>query len=186
MGCSVVKKFWIVGLVVLAFQTSLRAQLPYESSISVSLGAYAASGFGTNAYYGARYNYFISGGKIFVEGALGFGSLRSKVLESVTKSQLFDTERLFSYEFVTGFDPFPSGSFPFFVVGVAGLNQGGQSNFAGVIGLGKRVPLKGMFGSDKFGFRYDVRDQIFSQSLNNADSFLSHNIAFTLGLQLYF
>jgi hypothetical protein len=177
---------WIAGIVMLAGHSSSRAQLAYESSVSLSLGAYAASGFGTNTYFGGRYNYFINGGKIFIEGALGFGSLKSKVLESVTKSQIFDTERLYSYEFVGGYDPFPNGAVPYFVFGVAGLNQGGQTNFAGVLGLGKRVPLRGMFGSDQFGFRYDVRDQIFSQKLKNDDSFIAHNIAFTLGLQLYF
>lgn len=164
----------------------VRAQMPYDNSVSISLGAYAASGFGTNFNYGARYNYFISGGKFFIEGALSFGSLKSKVLENITRSQVFDTERLYTYEFVAGIDPYPNGYTPYFVIGVAGLNQGGQSNFAGVLGLGKRVPLKGLFGGDRLGFRYDVRDQIFSQRIMNNDPFISHNIVFTLGLQLYF
>lgn len=163
-----------------------RAQLPYSNSISLSFGAYAASGFGTNTCYGARYNYFLYGGRFFVEGAVGIGSLKSKVLESVTKSQIFDTERLYSYEFVGGFDPYPSGFTPFFVFGVAGLNQGGQSNFAAVVGLGKRVPLKGFLGGDQFGLRYDIRDQIFSQRISNSSPFISHNIAFTIGAQVYF
>ncbi|MEK7250682.1 MAG: hypothetical protein AAB209_09695 [Bacteroidota bacterium] len=186
MASKICTKLLVVILAAFFFQSSSRAQLAYDNSLSVSLGAYAASGFGTNTYYGLRYNYFISGGKLFVEGALGFGSLKSKVLESVTKSQVFDTERLFSYEFVGGFDPYPNGYMPFFVFGVAGLNQGGQSSFAGVIGIGKRVPLKGVFGGDQFGFRYDIRDQIFSQKIMNDDPFISHNIAFTLGVQLYF
>ncbi len=162
------------------------AQLVYDNSLSVSLGAYAANGFGTNAYYGARYNYFIYGGKVFVEGGLGWGSLSSNVLESVTKSQIYDTERLFAYEFVGGYDMNPNGYVPYVVFGVAGLNYGGQSSFAGVLGLGKRVPLKGVFGGDRFGFRYDVRDQIFSQTIYNNEPFISHNIAFTVGLQFYF
>ncbi|MBX2990829.1 MAG: hypothetical protein KF749_06620 [Bacteroidetes bacterium] len=164
----------------------VRAQMPYDNSVSISLGAYAASGFGTNFSYGARYNYFISGGKFFIEGALSFGSLKSQVLENITRSQVFDTDRLYTYEFVAGIDPYPNGYTPYLVVGVAGLNQGGQSNFAGVLGLGKRVPLKGLFGGDRLGFRYDVRDQIFSQRIMNNDPFISHNIVFTLGLQLYF
>jgi hypothetical protein len=162
------------------------AQLAYDNSVSVSLGAYAANGFGTNAYYGARYNYFISGGKIFVEGGLGFGSLKSEVLESVTRSQIYDTERLFAYEFVGGYDMNPNGSFPYFVFGVAGLNYGGKSSIAGVLGLGKRVSLKGAFGTDQFGFRYDVRDQIFSYAIYDNEPFISHNIAFTVGVQFYF
>lgn len=164
----------------------LRAQLRYENSISLTAGAYAASGFGTNAFAGARYNYYFLGGRYFVEGAMGFGSLRSHVLENVTRSQLFETERLSSYEFVFGFDPAPSGYIPYMTVGVAGINQGGQSKFAGSVGLGKRVPLTGLFNGSQLGFRYDIRDQIFSQSVNNSDPFIAHNIVFTGGLQLFF
>jgi hypothetical protein len=160
--------------------------MPYSNSISLSVGAYAASGFGTNPHYAARYNYFVSGGKFFVEGTFGFGSLRSDVLSSVTRSQLFESERLYTYEFVAGVDPFPSSYVPFMILGVAGINQGGQSTFAGVIGLGKRIPLKGAFGGNQFGFRYDVRDQIFSQRILNKEPFVSHNIAFTVGIQFYF
>ncbi len=162
------------------------AQMPYSNSISLSVGAYAASGFGTNPHYAARYNYFVSGGRFFVEGTFGLSSLRSNVLSSVTRSQLFESERLYTYEFVAGFDPFPSSYVPFMILGVAGINQGGQSTFAGVIGLGKRIPLKGAFGGNQFGFRYDVRDQIFSQRILNDEPFVSHNIAFTVGIQFYF
>jgi hypothetical protein len=55
-----------------------------------------------------------------------------------------------------------------------------------VVGLGKRIPLYGMFGSNQLGVRYDIRDQIFSQTINNAEPFLSHNLAFTVGMQFYF
>ncbi len=178
---------WILFLLLGALSTmSSYAQLPYSNSISLSVGAYAASGLGTNPHYAARYNYFVSGGKFFVEGTLGFGSLRSNVLSSVTRSQLFESDRLYTYEFVAGFDPLPNSYVPFMILGVAGINQGGQSTFAGVIGLGKRVPLKGAFGGNQFGFRYDVRDQIFSQRILNNEPFVSHNIAFTVGMQFYF
>lgn len=162
------------------------AQMPFEHSVSLSAGAYAASGFGTNLYYSARYNYFIEGGKFFAEGGLGFGSLKSDVLGSVTKAQVYESERVVAYEFVGGFDPYPNGYVPYVIGGVAGLKYGGQSNFAGVIGLGKRVPLKGLFGGNQFGIRYDVRDQIFSQTIYNAAPFTTHNIVFTVGLQYYF
>ena len=164
----------------------VRAQLRYDNSISLTIGAYAASGFGTNPFIGGRYNYYFLSGKGFVEGALGFGSLRSPVLENVTKSQLFETERLSSYEFVVGYDPAPSTYIPYMTIGVAGINQGGQSKFAGSIGLGKRVPLTGLFNGNQLGFRYDIRDQIFSQSVNNSDPFVAHNLVFTCGLQLFF
>jgi hypothetical protein len=163
-----------------------RAQLRFEHSISVTAGAYAASGFGTNPFAGARYNYYFFGGKGFVEGALGFGSLRSRVLENVTRSQLFETEHLSSYEFVAGYDPAPSQAIPYVTLGVAGINQGGQSKYAASLGLGKRVPLSGILNGSQLAFRYDIRDQIFSQSINNSDPFIAHNFVFTCGLQLFF
>ncbi len=163
-----------------------RAQLRYDNSFSLTGGVYAASGFGTNPYFGARYNYFIDGGRFFVEGAAGFGSIKSNVLEKVTKAKLFDTERLVSYEFVGGFDALPNSALPYVVAGVASVNQGGQTRFAGVVGLGKRIPLIGALGSNQFGIRYDIRDQIFSQSIGGSDSFIAHNIVFTAGFQFYF
>jgi hypothetical protein len=170
--------------IVFLYTGTLRAQLRYDHSISVIAGAYAASGFGTNPFLGARYNYFFLAGRGFVEGALGFGSMRSRVLENVTRSQLFESERLSSYEFVIGYDPAPSTAIPYMTFGVAGINQGGQSKFAGSLGLGKRIPLTGL--GNQLGFRYDVRDQIFSQSVNNSDPFIAHNLVFTCGLQLFF
>jgi hypothetical protein len=162
------------------------AQARYQSSISLSGGSYAASGFGTNGYVGAAYNYLFGGGKYFVEGGLGFGSLKSDVLEQVSKSQIFDNDRLFTYEFLVGIDANPGGPLPYFVAGVAGVNQGGQSRFAGVIGLGKRKPIPGFLGSNQIGFRFDVHDQIYSQTINNGSPFVTHNILATLGLNLFF
>ncbi len=176
----------ILLFVAAMMQPSARAQLPYESSISLSAGAYAASGFGTNQFIGLRYNYFFLGGRYFVEASLGMGSLRSRVLENVAKAQVFETEKLLAYEFVGAYDYNPSGYLPYFALGVAGINQGGQSKFAGVLGVGKRIPLVGLFGTNQLGVRYDVRDQIFSQKINDSDPFISHNLVFTFGLQFYF
>ena len=176
----------IVGSMAFTAQESARAQLRYENSLSLSAGAYAASGFGTNHFVGVRYNYFFLGGRYFVEGSLGFGSLRSRVLENVAKSQVFSSERLYAYEFVFAYDAFPSGFQPFFAFGVAGLNQGGESTFAGVLGLGKRIPLAGFLGTNQLGVRYDIRDQIFSQRINDSDPYIAHNLVFTFGLQFYF
>jgi hypothetical protein len=162
------------------------AQLRYASSLSLSGGAYAASGFGTNHFFGVRYNYFFLGGRYFVEASLGVGSLRSQVLENVARAQVFETERLYAYEFVGAYDHNPYSYLPYFTFGVAGINQGGQSKFAGVLGVGKRIPLTGFLNSDQLGVRYDIRDQIFSQKINNSDPFISHNLAFTFGLQFYF
>lgn len=181
-----IKNILMVCLLALLFVPGGRAQMRFENSISLTAGVYAASGFGTNSFLGARYNYYILGGKYFVEASFGISSLRSKVLESVTQAQVYASERLYTYEFVGAYDPNPSGMLPYFAAGVAGLNLGGQSSFAGVIGLGKRIPLYGMFGTNQLGVRYDVRDQIFSQSINNAEPFLSHNLAFTVGMQFYF
>lgn len=176
----------ILLFAVLLTQSSTNAQLRYESSLSLSAGAYAASGFGTNQFVGLRYNYFFLGGRYFVEASLGLGSLRSRVLENVAKAQVFETERLLAYEFVGAYDYNPSGYLPYFTLGVAGINQGGQSKFAAVLGVGKRIPLTGFLGTNQLGIRYDVRDQIFSQKINDSDPFISHNLVFTFGLQFYF
>ncbi|MDH3252879.1 MAG: hypothetical protein OEM41_08810 [Ignavibacteria bacterium] len=170
----------------LGFHSPMNAQTRIQNSLSIAIGAYAASGFGNNLYGAVRYNYFFLGGRYFVEASLGVSSLKSRVLENVSRAQLFDTERLFTYEFVIAFDAIPAAAVPFVVVGVAGVNQGGTSSFAGVLGLGKRIPIPGLFGTNQIGFRYDVRDQIFSQTINNSDPFIVHNIVFSVGLQLYF
>lgn len=183
---NVRKLILVVCLLTVSFSPPSRAQMRFENSISLAAGAYAASGFGTNSFLGARYNYYILGGKYFIEASFGLSSLRSRVLESVTQAQVYASEKLYTYEFVGAYDPNPSGMLPYFAAGVAGLNLGGQSSFAGVIGLGKRIPLYGMFGSNQLGVRYDIRDQIFSQTINNAEPFLSHNLAFTVGMQFYF
>jgi len=165
---------------------TLSAQPRFEQSISLSGGLYAASGFGTNFYYDGRYDYFIFGGRYFVEASLGIGSVDSKVLSTVTKAQLFESNNLVTYEFSFAYDYAPTGNFPFILFGVAGIKEGEESTFAGVIGLGKRIPLPGLFGSNSLGFRYDIRDQIMSQRLNNSDPFIVHNISATVGLQIYF
>ena len=164
----------------------LAAQTRFDQSLSVSGGLYAASGIGTNSYLGVRYDYYILGGRFFIEASLGGGSLDSKVLASISKARLFSSNSLVTYEFSVAYDAIPAGSIPFVLFGVAGVRQGEQTSFAGVVGLGKRIPLPGLFGTNAFGFRYDIRDQIFSQQLNTSDSFIVHNIVATLGFQVYF
>lgn len=184
-----IHRYTVVCVLLLASMmtcSSAYSQLRYESSLSLSAGAYAASGFGTNQFFGLRYNYFFLGGRYFVEGSLGTGSLKSHVLEDVAKAQVFETEKLLAYEFVGAYDYNPYGYLPYFALGVAGINQGGQSKFAGVVGVGKRIPLTGFLGGDQLGVRYDIRDHIFSQKINDSDPFISHNLVFTFGLQFYF
>ena len=80
----------------------------------------------------------------------------------------------------------PLGGFPYLVVGVANINQGGQSKFSYILGLGKQIPLAQFFNVKRLGVRYDIRDQIFKQQVNNSDSFTSHNLIFSLELHYYF
>jgi len=174
--------FLVLGL----FPVNSVAQVGFKHSISASTGIYAAAGLGSNVYINIRYNHLIDRGTYFFEGAVGLGSIRSDVLESVTAANIFDGNDLFTYEFLFGYDWRRKGTFPYFVLGFAGINQGGQSRFAGVIGLGKRILVGGLIESDKLGLRYDIRDQIFSQELNNSDSFISHNIVATIGIEYYF
>ena len=177
----------VILVFISGFFASSRAQTRMaDQSLSLSGGLYAASGVGTNPYFGGAYNYNVLGGRYFVEAAIGVGSLESKTLNAVSKAQLFASDHLVTYGFGVAYDAMPTGYTPFVMLGVAGVNQGGETSFAGVIGLGKRVPLPGFLGSNSLGFRYDIRDQIFTQRISNTESFIVHNIAATVGLQVYF
>ena len=156
-----------------------------DHSLSLSPGLIAMSGFGTNPALFGAYTYSFFGGRWFVEGSFGVGSIRSHVLESISRSSLFESDRLLMYQFGAAFDYSPRGVIPHVLVGVAGVNQGGQSKFAGVVGLGKRIPLPGLFGGNSVGMRYDVRDLIFTQQVNNGEEFLAHNIVVSLGVQVF-
>ena len=112
-----------------------RAQYQYQNSLSLSAGFYAASGFGTNPYVAARYNYFLPGRRFFVEASIGFSSLQSDVLESIAQSQVFESEDLYTYEFIVAYDANPAGLIPYITGGVAGINQGGQNTFSAVLGF---------------------------------------------------
>jgi hypothetical protein len=164
------------------------AQQKFEPSQSLSLsgGLYAASGFGTNFYTTGRYDYFLGGGRYFVEASIGVGSVQSNVIGTVTKARIFTSDNLVTYEFAFAYDYAPGGALPFFTFGVGGVREGEETHFAGVIGLGKRIHLPGLLGSNALGFRWDLRDQIFSQEINNSNPFIVHNIVATLGLQVYF
>jgi len=153
------------------------------TGIGVFAGLYSADGIATNSYYGARYDYGFQGGKFFVEASLGIGSLDSKVLESVTSASLFESSRLLTYEFDVAYDHTPTGPVPFVLLGVTGIDQGGQTKFAGVVGFGKRFVLSGIF-DDRMIARLDIRDHLFSQEFNNKGSFTAHNLSLTLGLTL--
>jgi hypothetical protein len=176
----------LVFVLLCAGAGALHAQQKFDQSLSLSGGLYAASGFGTNFYTSGRYDYYILGGRYLIEGSLGVGSLQSKVISSVTKAQIFTSDNLVTYEFTFAYDNAPGGALPFFMFGVGGVREGQETHFAGIIGLGKRIPLPGFLGSNALGFRYDIRDQIFSQAINNSDPFVVHNIVATLGLQVYF
>lgn len=173
-----------LGIALLLIPSALSAQTRQDHSLSLAAGIYAASGIGSNATYGLRYNYFILGGRYFVEGSLSIGSLESRVVSSISKARLFESDRLLTYEFSAAFDYQPSGNIPYVLLGVAGVRQGDVTSFAAVVGLGKRIP--GLFGSGSLGFRYDIRDMIMSQRINNSDPFTVHNIVATMGLQVYF
>lgn len=158
----------------------------YENSFGLTNGLYAAEGFGSNYYFGLRYNHFFNKWHYIVETSIGFSSLDSPVLQDLGAFQVFDNQGLFTYEFLLGYDFKPAGSIPYVVAGVAGLNQGGQSKFAFVIGLGKHIPLAQYFKIKRFGIRYDIRDQIFKQQITDMNSFISHNLVVSLGAQYYF
>ncbi|HUI09585.1 MAG TPA: hypothetical protein VL221_04605 [Bacteroidota bacterium] len=183
---SILRRTALLAALAAVLAGSARAQARFEQSLSISGGLYAASGFGNNFYTSARYDYFIPGTRWFIDGSLGVGSLTSNVIGSVTKAQIFTSNNLVTYEFAAAFDYAPGGAMPFLLFGVGGVREGEETHFAAVIGIGKRIPLPGLLGSNALGFRYDIRDQIFSQVINNSNPFVVHNITATLGLQIYF
>ena len=184
------KSLVTVAVILFLFQgpESAHAQQKFELSQSLSVcgGLYAASGFGNNFYTTGRYDYFLGGGRYFVEGSVGIGSLQSNVIGTVTKAAIFTSNNLVTYEFSFAYDYAPGGALPFFTFGVGGVREGEETHFAAVIGIGKRIHMPGFLGSNALGFRWDLRDQIFSQQINNSSPFVVHNIVATLGLQIYF
>ena len=172
--------------IMLLLPSPASAQSGFRNSASLTSGLYAADGFGSNFYYGARFNHYFNKWRYFVEGSIGFSSLQSEVLQDLTAFQVFDSEGLTAIEFLFGYDPRPLAGLPYFVGGVASINQGGQSRFSYVVGFGKHIPLAQFFKVKKLGIRYDIRDHIFRQKINDAGSFISHNLVFSLGIQYYF
>lgn len=170
----------------LLFSGSAKAGGIFTNSLTITNGIYAAEGFGSNYYLGARYNHFFNKWTYFVEASIGFSSVKSQVLDDLANFQVFDSEKLYTYEFLLGYDMKPLGGFPFLVAGVAGINQGGQSKFSYVLGLGKHIPLAQFFNVKRLGLRYDIRDQIFKQQISDKDAFTAHNLVFSLGLTYYF
>lgn len=190
LACRHANKFsFIIGILLITLfflPVTAEAGGIFSNALTITNGVYAAEGFGSNYYFGARYNHFFSKWTYFVEASIGFSSLKSPVLEDLAAFQVFDSEDLTTYEFLLGYDMKPLGGFPFLVAGVAGINQGGQSKFAYVLGLGKHIPLAQFFKVKRLGLRYDIRDQIFKQQISDKGSFVSHNLVFSLGLTYYF
>lgn len=181
MGC-----ISVISAVLLA-PAAAQADGLFKNSLSISPGLYAAEGFGSNFYLGIRYNHYFKKWTYFIETSLGFSSMNSQVLEDLANFQVFESNNLLTYEFLFGYDMAPLSNFPFLVAGIAGINQGGQTKFSYVVGLGKQIPLAQFLKVKRWGLRYDIRDQIFKQRITNtADSFTAHNLIVSLGLQYYF
>jgi len=181
--------YYMRGLVLIMFALSFTpatAQISASNGFSISTGAYSASGFGVNPYVAFRYNHYLSKGHHFIEGTFGVSSLESDVLKTFTNAKLFENDRLIAYEIVYGYDSQLWSSIPYFTAGVVGLNQGGQSKFGFVLGIGNRIYFESIFGSKNIGLRYDIRDHIISQSFNEQKSFIAHNLIFTLNLEFFY
>jgi len=162
------------------------AQVKYNYGFSIATGLYAAEGFGTNISGAMRFNKYFSAGKHFIEGSLGITSIDSEVLNAIGNTQFFEHKKLVSIEFLYGYDPKMWTSLPYFTAGVASINQGGQSRFAGILGIGNRIYFDTLFGSKKMGLRYDLRDHIFKQSYNSSDEFITHNLNVSINLEFFF
>jgi hypothetical protein len=162
-----------------------QAQILYKNSLSLATGIYSSEGIGANPYAGLRYNHYLAQGKHFAEITLGLSSVESTVLQSTAGLQLFDGTRLVAFEIVYGYDPAMWSSVPYFVFGVANVNQGGQNKYAGVIGIGNRIHFDTLFGSKKIGLRYDFRDHILKQKFSEREAFIAHNLVLSLNLDLF-
>jgi len=162
------------------------AQVKYNYGFSLATGLYAAEGFGTNLSGAIRVNKYFSAGKHFVEGSIGIASIESEVLNAIGNTQFFEHNRLMSFEFLYGYDPKMWTSLPYFTAGVASISQGGQSRFAGILGIGNRIYFDTLFGSEKMGLRYDLRDHIFKQSYNSSSEFITHNLNLSINLEFFF
>ncbi len=181
-----ISKRLMIGLILLFISSPLMAQLKYNNGFTIAAGMYSSAGVGVNPYAALRYNHYLSEGKHFAELSFGISSVKSETLRSIANAQYFESSRLITYEFLYGYDSQMFSSFPYLLGGVAGINQGGQSKFAVVFGLGNRLYFSSIFGSKKIGLRYDIRDQMFSQSFNNRKSFLAHNLVLTLNMEFYY
>ncbi len=179
LGCVVV-------IMLFGSTAKVEARGLFKNSVNVANGFYAAEGFGTNYMLALRYNHYYQKWRYFIETGVSFSSIKSQVLEDLAAFTVFSDNGLFTYDFLLGYDMKPLGSVPYFVGGVAAVNQGGQTKFSGVIGVGKHIPLAQFFKVKKLGVRYEIRDYIFRQQINNADAFTAHNLSFTLALQYYF
>ena len=110
-----------------------QAQVKYKYGFSIGTGLYAAEGFGTNISGAIRFNKYFDAGRHFVEGSVGLASIRSQVLNAIGNTQFFEHNSLISFEFLYGYDPKMWTSLPYFTIGVASIDQGGQSHFAGIV-----------------------------------------------------
>jgi hypothetical protein len=179
----------LVILIALFFITAAneaQAQVRYNYGFSIGTGLYAAEGFGTSFSAALRVNKYFSEGRHFVEGSFGITNFESEVLKAIGNTQFFEHNRLMSFEFLYGYDPKMWTSLPYFTMGVASINQGGQSRFAGILGIGNRIYFDTLFGSNKMGLRYDLRDHIFKQSYNSSKEFFTHNLNLSLNLEFFF
>lgn len=179
--------FLILLLILIGGNVSqTQAQVPYKYGLSLGTGIYAAEGFGTNLSAAMRFNKYFEQGRHFIEGSFGITSIESRVLDAIANTQFFENNRLISLEFLYGYDPKMWTSLPYFTAGVASISQGGQSRFAGILGIGNRIHFDKIFGSKKIGLRYDLRDHIFKQSYNDNKSFFTHNLNLSLNLEFFF
>jgi len=176
----------LIALFCLMSTNKANAQVRHNYGFSIGTGLYAAEGFGTSFSAALRVNKYFSQGRHFVEGSFGITNFESEVLKAIGNTQFFEHNRLMSFEFLYGYDPKMWTSLPYFTMGVASINQGGQSRFAGILGIGNRIYFDTLFGSSKMGLRYDLRDHIFKQSYNSSKEFFTHNLNLSLNLEFFF
>ena len=163
-----------------------------DFEISVYAGYLAIDNFETDIVTGIKLGYNVSE-DFFVQATYGFGDAGETSYEKIESDiqLLTDDEREFEYYLVTlGFNLFPGEAFLtdsttfntvlYLSAGVGNTEFAGDDRFTIAYAVGYRTLF-----ADGFSLDIEMRDLIFEQDLFGSEE-TTHNIEFTVGLNLFF
>lgn len=163
-----------------------------DFEISVYAGYLAIENFETDILTGIKLGYNVSE-DFFVQATYAFGDAGETSYEKIESDVqlLTDDEREFEYYLVTlGFNLFPGEAFLtdsttfntvfYLSAGVGNTEFAGDDRFTIAYAVGYRTLF-----ADGFSLDIEMRDLIFEQDLFGSEE-TTHNIEFTVGLNLFF